>query len=65
MVVSRAALEELQGHLYCLQAAVEDVERDLAESSTADEVGEAFRWLLTNAKPLQEAWLEPRMGELA
>ena len=64
VVVSRAELEELQGQLYCLQAAVEDVERDLAESSTPEEVGEAFRWLLTNAKPLQEAWLEPRMGEL-
>ena len=65
VVVSRAALEELQGLLYCLQTAVEDVERDLAESSTTDDVAEALRWLLTNAKPLQDAWVEPRMGELA
>ena len=64
VVVSRTALEELQGQLYCLQAAVEDVERDLGESSTPDDVAEAFQWLLTNAKPLQDAWLEPRMGEL-
>lgn len=65
VVVSRTALEELQGQLYCLQAAVEDVERDVAGSSSPEDVAEAFRWLLANAKPLQEAWLEPRMGELA
>jgi hypothetical protein len=61
VVVSRTALEELQGNLYCLQAAVEDVERDLAESSTPADVAEALQWLLTNAKPLQESWIEPRM----
>ena len=62
VVVSRDALEELQGQLYCLQAAVEDVERDLAEASGPAEVEEALQWLLTNAKPLQEAWIEPRMA---
>ena len=61
VVVSRQALEELQGQLYCLQAAVEDVERDLAEASGPQDVQEALQWLLTNAKPLQEAWIEPRM----
>jgi hypothetical protein len=61
VVVSREALEELQGQLYCLQAAVEDVERDLADASGPQDVQEALHWLLTNAKPLQEAWIEPRM----
>jgi hypothetical protein len=65
VVVSREALEELQGRLYCLQAAVEDVERDLAESSAPDDVADAFQWLLSNAKPLQSAWIEPRMGDLS
>ena len=62
VVVSREALEDLQGQLYCLQAAVEDVERDLAEAAGPKEVEEALQWLLTNAKPLQQAWIEPRMA---
>jgi hypothetical protein len=63
LVVSRVDLEELQSRLYCLQAAVEDVERDLAVSSEPEDVAEALGWLLENAKPLTEMWLEPRVGE--
>jgi len=62
--IDRVALEELQGLLYCLQAAVEDVERDLAASSTAQDVSEALAWLMENAEPLAAARLEPRMATL-
>jgi hypothetical protein len=56
VIVDRAALEELQGALYCLEAAVEDVDRDLAGPATASEVADALRWLLENARPLAEEW---------
>ena len=64
MIVDRESLEELQGLLYCLQAAVEDVERDLASSSTAQDVSEALAWLMENAEPLTAGRLEPRMAKL-
>jgi hypothetical protein len=50
--------------LYCLQAAVEDVQRDLAASSTAQDVSEALAWLMENAQPLAAARLEPRMATI-
>ncbi len=56
VIVDRAALEELQGALYCLEAAVEDVDRDLVGPATASEVADALRWLLENARPLAEEW---------
>lgn len=64
VIVERAALEELQGLLYCLQAAMEDVQRDLAASATARDVREAFDWLVENAEPLVAARLEPRMATI-
>lgn len=60
LIVSRSALDELLGKLYCLQAAVDDVERDLADGASPAELGEAMAWLLENARPLRDAWLEPR-----
>ena len=60
VIVSRAALEELQSRLYCLQAALEDVERDLGHSSEPADVAEALDWLRENARPLATAWIEPR-----
>jgi hypothetical protein len=59
-VVDRLALEDLQGRLYCLQAALQDVERDLAVSSEPRDVAEALAWLRTNAEPVAEVWIEPR-----
>ena len=64
VIIDRDALEDLQGLLYCLLAAVEDVERDLAAWSTAQDVSEAWAWLMENAKPLAAARLEPRMATL-
>jgi hypothetical protein len=60
LIVSRADLEELQGRLYCLQAALEDVARDLAASDGPDDVAEAFAWLRENAEPVASCWIEPR-----
>jgi hypothetical protein len=52
LVVTRAELDELHDLLYVLEAAIEDVERDLADATTAAEVREAAAWLLDAAKPL-------------
>ena len=64
LIVSRTALDELQSRLYCLQAALEDVDRDLAESDEPADVAEALRWLRENAQPLADVWIEPRAAEL-
>lgn len=58
--MSREALEELQSRLYVLQAALEDIDRDLAVSNEADDRSEALDWLLENARPLASSWIEPR-----
>ena len=63
VIVSRDALEDLQSRLYCLQAALEDIDRDLARSSDARDVAEALSWLRENAEPLASAWIEPRTAE--
>jgi hypothetical protein len=60
VIVSRTTLDDLQSRLYCLQAALEDVDRDLEVSSEPDDVAAALRWLLDNARPLAEVWVEPR-----
>lgn len=60
VIVDRERLEELQGALYCLQAAIEDTDRDLVGEPSPREVGEALHWLLDNARPLAETWIEPR-----
>ena len=60
VIVERQSLEDLQSALYCLQAAIEDVARDLEASRTARDVDDALRWLLDNARPLAAAWIEPK-----
>ena len=62
LIVSRTALDELQSRLYCLQAAIEDVDRDLAGAAGPDDVAEAFAWLMENARPVAALWVEPRSG---
>ena len=60
VVVGREQLEELQGLVYCLQAAIEDVDADLQGAPSAREVREALAWLLDNARPVASVWIEPR-----
>ncbi len=61
VIIDRQAVEELQGALYCLQAAIEDVDADLvAAPDDPDEIRRALAWLLDNARPLAAAWIEPR-----
>ena len=64
LIISRQQLEEFQSRLYCLQAALEDVERDLERSSDASDIAEAFAWLQSNARPVAEMWIEPRTTEI-
>jgi hypothetical protein len=56
LVMARAKLDELHDKLYVLEAAVEDVERDLAGGgpSTKAELREAIDWLLDAARPMRD-----------
>ena len=64
VIVDRGVLEEFQGLLYCLQAALEDIDRDLAASSKPRDVADALTWLRENAEPLAATRLEPRMATI-
>lgn len=52
LIVTRQALDDLRDRLYVLEAAVEDVERDLAQSDGEQELRDALAWLLDAARPL-------------
>ncbi len=52
LIVTRQALDDLRDRLYVLEAAVEDVERDLAEADGDAELRQALHWLLEAARPL-------------
>jgi len=62
VIVPREKVDELQSHLYCLQAALEDTDRDLATSQDPDEVRHVLDWLLENCEPLRAFWIEPRQA---
>ena len=64
LIVSRTDIEDLQSRLYCLQSALEDVQRDLAVSDGPDDVREALAWLRENAQPVADCWIEPRSTDL-
>lgn len=53
LVMATSELDRLRDALYVLEAAVEDVERDLAEAGNDPaEVRRSLDWLLTAARPL-------------
>jgi hypothetical protein len=54
LVVARADLDALHDRLYALEAAIEDVDRDLAagDAPAADDYREALDWVLAAARPL-------------
>ena len=51
--MARSELDKLRDALYELEAAVEDVDRDVAEAAgDPEEVRRALDWLLAAARPL-------------
>jgi hypothetical protein len=50
--MTRAELDALHDQLYVLEAAIEDVERDLAGTPTKQDYADAMAWLLQAARPL-------------
>ena len=52
LIVTRAALDDLRDKLYVLEAAVEDVERDLPEAEGEQDLRDALDWLLQATRPL-------------
>jgi hypothetical protein len=52
LIVARHELDDLRDKLYVLEAAIEDVERDLAEADGDQELREALAWILAAARPL-------------
>ena len=53
LIVTRAELDELRDALYVVEAAVEDVDRDLATAGDdPTEVRRALDWLLQAVRPL-------------
>jgi hypothetical protein len=55
LVMARSELDKLRDALYVLEAAVEDVDRDLEEAAgDPAEIQRALDWLLAAARPLLE-----------
>jgi BMFP domain-containing protein YqiC len=52
LVMTRAELDELRDRLYVLEAAIEDIERDLAGTPTKRDYEEAVAWVIEAAEPL-------------
>ena len=59
VVLARTELDGLTDLLYVLEAAIEDVDGDLARSSEPDDVAGALAWVLDAARPLI-AWSRAR-----
>jgi hypothetical protein len=57
LIVAREALDGLRDRIYELEAAIEDVERDLEHAESEAEVRDALAWLLQAARPLVAAVL--------
>jgi hypothetical protein len=52
LIVTRSELEHLYDQLWVLECAIDDVQRDLADSATLKDHRAAMAWLLDAAKPL-------------
>ena len=65
VIVERNRLEAMHDAQYLLQAAIEDVEHDLAAKPTAKEVRSALDWLLENAREAATARVEPKAASEA
>ena len=59
LVVARQRLDELHDGLAMLEAAIEDVDRDMADAADDPaEAARALRWLLEAARPLLDLRLD-------
>lgn len=56
LILTRQTIDGLRDRLYVLEAAVEDVRRDLAGAPTKADYRDAVEWLITAAQPLLGAW---------
>jgi hypothetical protein len=66
VIISRERLHELQDGLYLLEAALDDVSRDLAGASpTKADLREALDWIVEHAEPLVATRFEPSRLESA
>lgn len=54
LIVTKHALESLLDQIYVLQAAIEDIDRDLAADDAPKEMRRALEWLLSAARPLTD-----------
>jgi hypothetical protein len=54
IIVSRHEVDDLHDRLYVLEAAVEDVERDLADEPSLRDYEDAVAWLLEAIRPVIE-----------
>jgi hypothetical protein len=54
LIVARRELDDLYDRLYVLEAAIEDVDRDLADDPTFGDYRDAVAWLLAAARPVVE-----------
>jgi hypothetical protein len=59
VILARTELDALTDLLYVLEAAVEDIDGDLARSAEPDDVAAALSWVLDAARPLI-AWSRTR-----
>jgi hypothetical protein len=54
LIIARRELDDLYDRLYVLEAAIEDVDRDLADDPTPADYRDAVGWLLAAARPVVE-----------
>ena len=54
LIVARRQVDDLLDRIYVLEMAVQDAERDLAESATLADHQAALAWVLEAARPLFE-----------
>jgi hypothetical protein len=52
LIVTRQHLDALRDRIWILEAAIEDVERDLAGDPDPSEYADALQWVLEAAKPV-------------
>jgi hypothetical protein len=62
LIVARRELDDLYDRLYVLEAAIEDVDRDLADDPAPADYRDAVAWLLAAARPLVEQRLFVEQG---